>query len=104
MGSRENYFRSVGRQNNNNNNAKSPDRHINEKISINEVAYENDHISLLRDSTLSNVLNFCFYQFYCNRKEKDHIKRKKKVKTNILIREISIIILIHRKSGSVGPV
>ena len=103
MGSRENYFRSVGRQNNNNN-AKFPDRHINEKISINEVAYENDHISLLRDSTLSNVLNFCFYQFYCNRKEKDHIKRRKKVKTNILIREISIIILIHRKSGSVGPV
>ena len=32
--------------------------------------------SLLHDSTLSNVLNFCFYLFYCNHKQKDHIWRK----------------------------
>ena len=25
---------------------------------------------------LSNVLNFCFYLFYCTRKEKDDIRRK----------------------------
>ena len=34
------------------------------------------HISLLHDSTMSNALNFVFYLFYYNVKEKDHIKRK----------------------------
>ena len=32
--------------------------------------------SLYCDSTLSSVLNFRFYLFYCNRNEKDHIRRK----------------------------
>ena len=36
---------------------------------------ETDHISLLRDSTMSNALNFSFYSLYCNLKVKDHIRR-----------------------------
>ena len=40
-----------------------------------QVTYEAEHISLLRDSAMSNALNFCFYIFYCNLKEKDHTKR-----------------------------
>ena len=40
-----------------------------------KVTYEIDHIYLLRDSTISNALNFCFCVFYCNLKEKGHIKR-----------------------------
>ena len=39
-------------------------------------AYEGDHISLLCDSTMPSALNICFYLFYCNQKEKDHIRRK----------------------------
>ena len=40
-----------------------------------QVAYETDHISLLHNSTMSNALNFWFfYVFYCNLKEKYHIK------------------------------
>ena len=72
-------------------------------MSINEVTYGNEYISLLRDSTLSNELNFRFYLFYCNRKEKDNIRRKINSKKNIL--ETSIVInLIYRKLGLVGPV
>ena len=38
--------------------------------------YEIDHVSLLRDSTTSSALNFCFfYVFYCNLKVKNNIKR-----------------------------
>ena len=37
---------------------------------------ESDQISLLRDSTMSSALNFCFYLFYCSAKEKDNIRRK----------------------------
>ena len=40
-----------------------------------QVTYETDHISLLRDSIMSNALNFCFYLCYCNLKEKDHTRR-----------------------------
>ena len=40
-----------------------------------QVIYETDHISLLRDSTVSNALNFCLYLCYCNLKEKDHARR-----------------------------
>ena len=39
-------------------------------------ANENDHISLLRYSTMSSARNFCFYIFYYNPMEKDHIRRK----------------------------
>ena len=78
MGSRENFFRSVDRQNNNNNKKVSGPAHLKIKNidQINKVTYGSDNISLLRDSTLSNVLNFHFYLFYCNRKEKYHITRK----------------------------
>ena len=38
--------------------------------------YESIYISLLCDSAMSSALNFCFYLFYCNPKEKDHIRRK----------------------------
>ena len=41
-----------------------------------QVTYETYHMSLLHDSTMSNVLHFCFFMlFYCNLKEKDHIRR-----------------------------
>ena len=77
-----------------------------------QVTYGTDHISLLCDLTTSNALKFCFvfyvlsYVFYCNLKQKDHIRRiinsKKK---EIFIYEVSIIIIfIHWKLGSVGPV
>ena len=39
-------------------------------------ACEGNHISLLCDSTMPSALNICFYLFYCNRKEKYHIRRK----------------------------
>ena len=58
MGSQENYLRLVGRQNNN------------------AKFQRSNYISLLCDSMLSNVLIFRFYPFYCNRKEKNHIRRK----------------------------
>ena len=72
-----------------------------------QVTYETNHISLLRDSTMSDTLNFCFYVFYCNLEEQDHIRRIiNRKKRNI--REISIIIiiiiLIYQKLGSVVPV
>ena len=56
-----------------------------------KVTYEADYISLLRDSTMSSALNFCFYVSYCTLKQKDHIRRKKK---EIFISEISINIII----------
>ena len=40
-----------------------------------QVTYETDHILLPGDSTMSNTLNFCFYVFYCNLKQKDQIRR-----------------------------
>ena len=39
-----------------------------------EVTYESNHIYLIHDSTLSNVLDICFYLFYCNLKGKGHIR------------------------------
>ena len=65
----------------------------NKKISINKVAYGSDHIFLVRDSTLPNILNFCFYLFHCNRREKGHNRRKINSKNKIFMREISIIII-----------
>ena len=53
-----------------------------------------DHISLLCDSTMSSALNFCFYVFFCNLKEKDDIRRNINSKKEMFICEISIIILI----------
>ena len=48
---------------------------------------------------------FVFYVFYCNLKEKDHIRRiiNSKKKRNICKSSV-IIILIYRKLGSIGPV
>ena len=40
-----------------------------------QVTYEIDHVSLLHDSTISSALNFCFYVFCCNPKEKGDITR-----------------------------
>ena len=65
---------------------------------MNKVTYGSNHISLLCDSMLSNVPNFCFYLFCCNQKEKDHIRRKINSK-NKNMHEISIIILIYWKLG-----
>ena len=56
-GSRENYFGSVGRQNNNNTNPKFQGRHITLVI---EIAYESKQISLLCESMKLGALNYCF--------------------------------------------
>ena len=40
-----------------------------------QVTYETDHVSVLRHSTMSGALNFCFYVFYFDLKEK-YIRRK----------------------------
>ena len=58
-----------------------------------QVTYESDHISLLRDSTMPSALNFVFYVFYCNVKEKYHIRRTVNSKKRV-ISEISIIIIL----------
>ena len=52
---------------------------------------------------MQKALNFCLlvYPFYCNLKEKDHIRRKI-VKKSIC--EISIIILIYQKLGLAMPI
>ena len=55
-----------------------------------QVIYETDHISLLYDSTMPNILNY-------------HIRRIMSGKKKLLIWEISII-LIYQKFGSVGPI
>ena len=47
---------------------------------------------------------FVFYLFYCNPKEKNHIKRKINSKKKNYFCEISIIILIFQKLESVGLV
>ena len=68
MGSRENYFGSVGRQNNNNRLkfqdgriSKCTDHQVKETYHIisTQVTYETGHISLLRDSTMPSAIN-CF--------------------------------------------
>ena len=78
MGSWENYFGSVGRQNNNNNPhfCTSKNRNIDHRGK--EIcAHESDNISLLHDSAMSGALNFCFNLLIaCNPKENDHIRRK----------------------------
>ena len=43
---------------------------------INKVTYRNDHISLLRDSMLPNVLNFAFIYFIVTEKKKITLKEK----------------------------
>ena len=55
-----------------------------------------NHISLLCELTMSGALNVVFYLFYCNLKEKDHIRKI----AEIFLCEISIIIII----GLVGPI
>ena len=72
----------------------------NEKKSNIEVTYEGDHISLLRNWTMPSALNFCFYLFYYNLKEEDHIRRSINSKKT---REISIIILTCGKLVLAGP-
>ena len=68
-------------------------------------AYKKDHISLLCDSTMSSALNFCFLSVLLQRKRKRSYKKKNKYwKRKIFIYEISIIILICQKLGSVEPV
>ena len=72
-------------------------------MSIIEVMYESDPISLFPDSTVSSVLSFCFLPIFCNLKEKiileinsnkiNRINSKK-----MLVCEISIIILIRFKN------
>ena len=82
---------------------KSIDHQVKETCA--QVTYETDHICVLCHSTMSNALNFCFYVFYCDIKEKYHSRRNKncKKKEN-LVCEISIIILICQKLELVKPV
>ena len=73
-----------------------------------QVTYETDSISVLCYSTMSSARNFVFYLFYCDLKEKYHIRRninwKKKETLVCEISIIIIIILICQKLGSVGHV
>ena len=70
-----------------------------------QVTYETNHISLLCDSTMSSALNFCFLIYFSViLKKKNHIRRNINSKKEMFFCEISIIILICRKLGSVGPV
>ena len=39
-----------------------------------QVTHETDLIYLLRDSTMSNPLNYCF-SCYCDLKDNDHVRR-----------------------------
>ena len=54
---------------------KSHDHRVKETCDIRsiQVTYETNNISLLQDSTMSNVLIFCI--LYCHLKEKDHVRR-----------------------------
>ena len=53
---------------------------------------------------LSDVLDFRFYLFYCNLKEKGRIRTKVNRKIKKIICEISItVILTSQKLVSVGP-
>ena len=45
-------------------------------IMLIQVTYEIDHVSLLQDSTIQSALNFFFYVFYFNLKEKGQITKK----------------------------
>ena len=47
--------------------------------------YRNDHISLLRDSMLPNVLNFAFIYFIVTEKKKITLKEKEIVKRNTVL-------------------
>ena len=73
-------------------------------MSVTNITYETNQISLLLDSMMSGKLNFIFYLFYCNLKEKDP-NRKKTIVKKLLIYEISItIILACQKLGLVGSI
>ena len=41
---------------------------------VTQVTHESNHILLFCDSAMLQALNFCFYLFYCNLKEK-YIRR-----------------------------
>ena len=70
-----------------------------------QVTYEIDHVSLLKYSTISSALNFCFYVFCCDLKEKYLLEERKTVKKKKFVCEMSIIIILScQKLGSVGPV
>ena len=64
---------------------------------LTQVTNENDHVSILCHSTISSALNFCFYIFYCDLKEKYHIRRNinRKKKEKFLCEINMIIILIY---------
>ena len=47
----------------------------NKNIDYRVNAYETEHVSVLRHSTMSSALNFSFLCFYCDLEEKDHIIR-----------------------------
>ena len=72
----------------------------NKKLLIIKVTHASNHISLLRDSTILSALTF-----FCNIKQKDHIRRKINSKKKIFICEVCIItVLISRKLGLLEPI
>ena len=87
---------------------KNDDHQVKETCGIRsiQVIYETNLISLLRGSTMSNALNFCFLciLLYSERK-KSYQKNYKQQKHEIFICGINvIIILIYQNLGLVGPV
>ena len=70
-----------------------------------QVTYEIDHVSLLKYSTTSSALNFCFLCILLWSKRKISIRRKKNCKKKKFVCEMSIIIILScQKLGSIGPV
>ena len=67
-----------------------------------QVTYELNHISVLGHSTISSALNFCFYVFYCDLKEK-YIRRN----TNCTKKKslyVKSVFLFCQNLGLVRPV
>ena len=58
-----------------------------------QVTYETNYISLLHDSIMSSALIFVFYVFYCNLKEKDHIRRNTNIREKKEIYMKSLLVL-----------
>ena len=62
-----------------------------------QVTYETDSISVLCYSTMSSARNFVFYLFYCDLKEKYHIRRNinwKKKKKRLYVKSVLLLLLL----------
>ena len=115
--SRENYFRSVGRQNNSNPNFTSAYVKsmkatrllyfiLSSKVIVRnmstQVMYESNHISLLLDSRMSSVLKFLLFSIYCNLKEENPIRKKITSKKKKCL-YVKTLFSFTEKQGLSGP-